>query len=224
MGFCPNCGSWVDEGDICMTCGGHGQGQSDESYMGGQSGNIKRRFTKDDIACCKASLRSVANPKMRYIPDEAALKILELAENSSPNMMSELYDTVIDAENQMDARMVEITYEKNNALFCMIHKSEYADVTYKFIYYGGRGFHDWYQDISDEKLKRIPEYMEMVREVEDEGFRYEGISRINNSRRREDEPYAFVEVDFRKGNVLKRYEFHFADFTYFESYSYTLQG
>ena len=35
--------------------------------------------------------------------------------------------------------MVEITYEKSNALFCMIHKSEYADVTYKFIYYGGRG-------------------------------------------------------------------------------------
>ena len=24
MGFCPNCGSWVDEGDICMSCGGSG--------------------------------------------------------------------------------------------------------------------------------------------------------------------------------------------------------
>lgn len=22
MGICPNCGSWVDEGDICMNCGG----------------------------------------------------------------------------------------------------------------------------------------------------------------------------------------------------------
>ena len=21
MGFCPNCGEWVDEGDICMNCG-----------------------------------------------------------------------------------------------------------------------------------------------------------------------------------------------------------
>ena len=24
MGICPNCGSWVDEGDICMNCGGSG--------------------------------------------------------------------------------------------------------------------------------------------------------------------------------------------------------
>lgn len=24
MGFCPNCGSWVDEGDICGCCGGSG--------------------------------------------------------------------------------------------------------------------------------------------------------------------------------------------------------
>ena len=22
MGFCPNCGNWVDEGDICGFCGG----------------------------------------------------------------------------------------------------------------------------------------------------------------------------------------------------------
>lgn len=224
MGFCPNCGSWVDEGDICMTCGGHGHSQSDEAYMGGQSGNIKRRFTKHDIECCKASLRSVANPEISYIPDEAALKILELAENSSPNMMYDLEHTIIDAANCMDARMVEIVYEKNNALFCMTHKSEYADVTYKFIYYGGRGFHDWYLHISDEKLKKIPEYREMIRELEGEGYRYEGISRIYNSHCRDDEPYAFVEVDFRKDNVLKRYEFHFDDFTYFERYSYTLQG
>ena len=24
MGVCPNCGSWVDDGDICMNCGGSG--------------------------------------------------------------------------------------------------------------------------------------------------------------------------------------------------------
>ena len=24
MGICPNCGSWVDDGDICMNCGGSG--------------------------------------------------------------------------------------------------------------------------------------------------------------------------------------------------------
>ena len=29
MGICPNCGSWVDEGDICMNCGGSGSYSSD---------------------------------------------------------------------------------------------------------------------------------------------------------------------------------------------------
>ena len=37
MGICPNCGSWVDDGDICMNCGGSGsytpeEDEDDESY------------------------------------------------------------------------------------------------------------------------------------------------------------------------------------------------
>ena len=34
MGICPNCGSWVDEGDICHGCGavfGYGGGSYSES-------------------------------------------------------------------------------------------------------------------------------------------------------------------------------------------------
>lgn len=34
MGICPNCGSWVDDGDICMNCGGSGSysyGHDDDS-------------------------------------------------------------------------------------------------------------------------------------------------------------------------------------------------
>ena len=37
MGICPNCGSWVDEGDICMNCGGsysysYDDEEDDDSY------------------------------------------------------------------------------------------------------------------------------------------------------------------------------------------------
>lgn len=30
MGICPNCGDWVDEGDICMSCGGYASRDSEE--------------------------------------------------------------------------------------------------------------------------------------------------------------------------------------------------
>ena len=36
MGICPNCGEWVDDGDICMCCGGSaGVGYEDERISGG---------------------------------------------------------------------------------------------------------------------------------------------------------------------------------------------
>ena len=40
MGICPNCGEWVDDGDICMCCGGSGYGNDDYDgicFSGGSS-------------------------------------------------------------------------------------------------------------------------------------------------------------------------------------------
>ena len=40
MGICPNCGEWVDDGDICMNCGGSGYGNDDYDgicFSGGSS-------------------------------------------------------------------------------------------------------------------------------------------------------------------------------------------
>ncbi len=42
MGICPNCGSWVDEGDICMNCGGSGSYSPDEN----EPENINPNYSK----------------------------------------------------------------------------------------------------------------------------------------------------------------------------------
>ena len=40
MGICPNCGSWVDEGDICMSCGGsYSYDDDEEEYDSSLSDN-----------------------------------------------------------------------------------------------------------------------------------------------------------------------------------------
>ena len=53
MGICPNCGSWVDDGDICMNCGGSG------SYCDGHDNNpdeidINPTYSKRDEYSNKA--------------------------------------------------------------------------------------------------------------------------------------------------------------------------
>lgn len=60
MSICPNCGSWVDEGDICMSCGGSGGGSSNDNYCGSGSygGYGGRRSTIDWEESKKRNLES----------------------------------------------------------------------------------------------------------------------------------------------------------------------
>ena len=72
MGICPNCGSWVDDGDICMNCGGSG------SYSYGHDDNpddieINPTYSKRD---------EYANKAWNYymdFKDEDALYYINLA-------------------------------------------------------------------------------------------------------------------------------------------------
>ena len=49
MGICPNCGSWVDEGDICMNCGGSGSYSSDnDDWDSGYEPSYRPRKTPAD--------------------------------------------------------------------------------------------------------------------------------------------------------------------------------
>lgn len=54
MGICPNCGSWVDEGDICGCCGGSGSYEPDDPVNTPDSGNGNNYFPKRDEYSKKA--------------------------------------------------------------------------------------------------------------------------------------------------------------------------
>ena len=53
MGICPNCGSWIDEGDICGCCGGSGSYEP-ENEEDGSDDIIDSRFIKRDEYSKKA--------------------------------------------------------------------------------------------------------------------------------------------------------------------------
>ena len=48
MGICPNCGSWVDDGDICMNCGGSGSYGYEDDEEDDSDTIIDIRFIKRD--------------------------------------------------------------------------------------------------------------------------------------------------------------------------------
>ena len=56
MGICPNCGSWVDEGDICGCCGGSGSYsyENNDDEEDGSEDIIDSRFIKRDEYSKKA--------------------------------------------------------------------------------------------------------------------------------------------------------------------------
>ena len=73
MGICPNCGDWVDEGDICMSCAGASAGRADDIFAGSVSSGyvyrpspeyINQRRKKDMKRQCEnyeASINSARN-------------------------------------------------------------------------------------------------------------------------------------------------------------------
>ena len=64
MGICQNCGDWVEDGDICMSCGGSGSTRDEYDYSGGYTPSYSssyNRQSKHDRN--KSSLKS---KKRRY--------------------------------------------------------------------------------------------------------------------------------------------------------------
>jgi tetratricopeptide (TPR) repeat protein len=45
MGICPNCGSWVDDGDICMSCGGSRRYSLEDDFFEPSYSPIRRSWS-----------------------------------------------------------------------------------------------------------------------------------------------------------------------------------
>ena len=49
MGICPNCGDWVDDGDICMSCGGSGNAGGEYDDFGGYGSSYSSSYSEESI-------------------------------------------------------------------------------------------------------------------------------------------------------------------------------
>ena len=61
MGICPNCGSWVDEGDICMSCGGGSFNDDCSSVSTWSSSYGGYRSPEDSEERNKRKLKNIKN-------------------------------------------------------------------------------------------------------------------------------------------------------------------
>ena len=61
MGICPRCGSWVDEGDVCRSCGG----VREVEYGGYDEGDEGDEEVYDDPYVDLEAIRYSADEKLR---------------------------------------------------------------------------------------------------------------------------------------------------------------
>ena len=180
MGFCPNCGSWVEEGDACNFCGGSGTGNSAGNGYGEASSGGYRRPAKEYVPVEK--IRSFIRNN-RFFDNEiwgsANSRVLDALNGYD----GDFYDT-INALNDLITR--ELRFHK----FYMMKLDCYKRICVEFVkedkYVGvvtgrpfdGTGFDimDDYEYYLDDRIRDIPEFSELVREMESDGFEYRGIS------------------------------------------------
>lgn len=105
MGICPNCGSWVDEGDICHGCGavfGYGGGSYSESDILAMSCSAerdrKRGNLKSSIETYKEIIESLENVDS-YSYDSFVQYHIQAAKDAIAEMKPE-FEAVEDAEKK----------------------------------------------------------------------------------------------------------------------------
>lgn len=180
MGFCPNCGSWVEEGDACNFCGGSGSVNENHGSYGGCSSGGYRKPQKEYVPARKIKSFLKSN---RFFDDEiwgnVDFEVLEALNSYDNSVYEELasLDELINRELRFHRfhRMRLDCYKSICVEF--IRQDEYVDVVEGCVYMG-KVFDtlSGYEYYLDTRIRDIPEFAEMVRQVESKGFEYKGIS------------------------------------------------
>lgn len=205
MGFCPNCGSWVEEGDVCNFCGGsRSVNENHESYGGYSSGGY-RKPQKEYVPARKIKSSLKSNP---WFDDEiwgnVDLEVLEALNRYDNSVQEEL-----NSLNELINRELRFHRFYRMRLDCyksicveFIRQDEYVDVVEGQVYVG-KVFDalDEYEYYLDTRIRDIPEFGEMVRQVESEGFEYECISTYA-SYFPERAYFKFIKEDYRHRNYI----------------------
>ncbi len=119
MGFCPNCGSWVDEGDVCGVCGGSGSyGYESEEYDDSLSVKINsKKKIRRVMDIFRESVRNNnvdLNQAIRLL-DEVIKDTTECLKNDNCDEYFSLRDIKresIKLKEEIETQIIEIGYDK----------------------------------------------------------------------------------------------------------------
>jgi hypothetical protein len=182
MGFCPNCGSWVEEGDTCNFCGGSGtRNNTANDYVAGTSGGFRKPSKRYvPVANIRSSIKN-----NRFLNNE-------IWDGASSEVLDALnrYDDYNEVSQTIHALNDLINIELGRQKFYRMRLDAYKRICVEFLKedkyinivtgkpFGGSCFDvlDEYEYYLDDRIRDIPEFVELVMQMESDGFEYRGIT------------------------------------------------
>lgn len=184
MGICPRCGSWVDDGDVCRSCGGVRKTNDDYKQTPVNNGNQYNDGYNPPIHSYPYWDYDVKESKYyNKIKKCLSKKVIEELTKEGYSLEAQIYcliETIEDLENDFNCDFEKIYYKKKPfdyiAIECINKTGKLLDarLTCEFI-------RDQYylDDLNDIKLSFDEEYItksdvfkKLKRNMEAEGYKY----------------------------------------------------